>query len=346
MRLGALLVVLALVVEGAQNFKVGVLYWSMNIPGQVAMRQGLEAEAKKINKEAAVKGKRGVELFTYVAGDGIEGMERQIGQMYEAIRQKPDILIVQPTDNAALAKPLLEANRLGIPVVAYDQYISQGKLASFLTSDNYMAGWLDGEYIASLYPDSKTILVALVEYPHVSGPVDRVEGFLDALKRAGQPYKVVKSYKAVEPKSGRIAGRKIVADFPMKGSLDVVFCINDGGGISVAKELEKAGRNEIKVATVDGDPESVAMIRAGRQIVIDSAQFCGPLGAAALRTAYKILNNEKVPKQQLIPVFPVTKETLSRYPGWLGPIPDAFDKPWKSTQPRWDNQLRSVDTNQ
>ena len=92
---------MALAAEPGRPFKVGVLYWSMNIPGQVAMRKGLEAEAESINTLARSQGLRGVELRAYVAGDGSDGVEKQIAQMREAIALKPDLLIVQPTDNAA-----------------------------------------------------------------------------------------------------------------------------------------------------------------------------------------------------------------------------------------------------
>ncbi len=53
--------------------------------------------------------------------------------MYELIDQKVDLIIVQPTDNAALAKPLIKANKQKNPVVAYEQYILGGKLHSFIT---------------------------------------------------------------------------------------------------------------------------------------------------------------------------------------------------------------------
>jgi ribose transport system substrate-binding protein len=36
--------------------RVGVLYWSINIPGQVAMRKGLKADADDINKTVQAKG--------------------------------------------------------------------------------------------------------------------------------------------------------------------------------------------------------------------------------------------------------------------------------------------------
>lgn len=321
-------------------YRIGVLYWSMNIPGQVAMRQGLEAEAQRINRAAAAAGERGVELLPEVAGDGASGVERQITQMHAMVRKKPDVIIVQPTDNAALAEPLKAANRAGIPVVAYDQYISGGKLAAYITSDNRQAGYLGGEYIASLFPKTQTLRLVLVEYPLVSSTVERLNGFLDALRDQGMRYRVLKTYKAVEPVAGKLAGAAILRDYPKAGSIDALFTVNDGGGLAVVDALARAGRNEIAVASIDGDPDSVANIRAGRLTRIDSAQFCGPLGAEAMRAAHAVARKQSVPRHILIPTFPVTAETLVRYPGWLGPIPPAFGKPWPSLTPVWQGQPR------
>lgn len=323
-------------------FRIGVLYWSMNIPGQVAMRKGLEAEAARINRAAAKQGDRGVELLPEVAGDGSAGVERQIAQMQAMVRKKPDVIVVQPTDNAALAEPLKAANLAGIPVVAYDQYISGGALAAYVTSDNRMAGYLDGEYIASLFPKSRVLKLVLVEYPLVSSTVERLNGFLDGLRDQGMQYSVLKTYKAVEPVAGRQAALQILRDFPRTGSIDAIFTVNDGGGLAVVDVLAKAGRKEIAVASIDGDPDSVANIRAGRLTRIDAAQFCGPLGAEALRAAYAVARKQGVPRQILVPVFPITKETLARYPGWLGPIPASFEKPWPSRYPIWQNRPQGL----
>lgn len=330
------------ILSAQKTFRIGVLYWSSNIPGQVAMRKGLEKEAAAINSRAAYSGKPSVKLVTKVAGDGSAGIENQIKQMNEIIKSGVDIIIVQPTDNAALAEPLRAANRAGLPVVAYDQYISGGTLAAYRTSDNYQAGYLDGEYIASKFPDGREIKVVLVEYPHVSSTVERVNGFLDALKDNGRKFKVLKSYTAVEPVSGKKTAAEILRDFPAKGSIDVIFTVNDGGGLPVVRGLAAAGRKEILIATIDGDPESISNIRAGRLTVIDSAQFCGPLGAEAMKAAYAILTGDKPPYHSLVPVFPVTRETLKLYPGWNGPLPGNFIKPWKSRNPDWTGQMRTV----
>lgn len=326
----------------AKDFRVGVLYWSMNIPGQVAMRKGLEREVEAINTTARSNGNPLITLEARVAGDGEAGIENQVRQMNELIAMRVDLIVVQPTDNAALAAPLRAANQAKIPVVAYDQYISGGTLAAYRTSDNAQAGFLDGEYICSRFSTNQEIRLVLVEYPHVSSTVERLNGFLDALGQAKQRYKILKTYSAVEPVSGRKAANDILRDFPTPGSVDVVFTVNDGGGLAVVKTLEAAGRTEIIVATIDGDPLSVDNIRAGRLTVIDSAQFCGPLGAETMKTAYALLTGSKPPYHALVPVFPITRETLDIYPGWLGPIPEPFAKPWKSSSPKWIGELKVV----
>lgn len=323
-------------------YRIGVLYWSMNIPGQVAMRAGVEGQAAEINKQAEEGGGRPVELIPYVAGDGDEGIKRQIDQMNALVEQKVDLILVQPTDNAALGEGLKRANEAGIPVVAYDQYISRGKLSAYRTSDNYEAGWLNGEYIASKSPKGKAMKVVLVDYPYVSSTVERLNGFLDALAKAEIPYKILKSYQAVEPASGAAAGAAMLRDFPAPGSVDVVFTINDGGGLAVVEALLKAGRREIMHATIDGDPQSVDNIRQGKITVVNSAQFCGPLGAEAMKAAHEILTTGTTAYHALVPVFPVTKETLGQYPGWNGPIPSELGTEWPSLSGSWSGEIKAV----
>ncbi|WP_127717118.1 substrate-binding domain-containing protein [Halobacteriovorax sp. HLS] len=321
----------------AKDYDVAVLYWSSKIEGQVAMRSGLEEQAKAINSAGIDR----INLISYVAGDGTNGVRNQIKQFYEVLkRKKPvDLIIIQPTDNAALTPPLLAANKLKIPVIAYDQYILDGKLASFLTSNNYQAGSLGGEYIAQLYKDDYEIKLIIVEYPKVSSTIERVDGFIDTLKNLKQKFKIIGTYNAVEPVSGLQAAKDILSDFPSKNSIDVIFTVNDGGGLSIVDHLYKNKRTEIKIATIDGDPKSVQNIKNGKLTVIDSAQFCASIGRESMKTGYKVLRGLEVSKKILIPTFPITKETLSKYPGWNGKIPSSFTKPWM-TNSKWNNDLK------
>jgi len=132
-------------------------------------------------------------------------------------------------------------------------------------------------------------------------------------------------------------------DFPEKDSIDVIFTINDGGGLSVVDELAKAKRTEIFVATIDGDPKSVENIKQKRLTRIDSAQFCGSLGAEALKLTYALLTGNEIPAHSEVPVFPITQETLKIYPGWMGPIPEKFAKPWASKEADWLGKMSVID---
>jgi len=321
----------------AKEFHIAALFWSNTIEGQVAMKYGVEDQVNNINKKGTDK----IVLHKYIAGDGYKGISNQIEQMYEAIKKNVDIIIIQPTDNAALVEPLLLANKKNIPVIAYDQYILEGKLLSYITSNNYQAGVLNAEYLIShlnsLDKKKKTPLrIILVEYPHISSTVERVEGFLNTLDKSGVPYKILKSYEAVNPKTGKRAAKQILKEFPSDKMIDVIFTVNDGGGLSIVEALSKKGYKDIFVATVDGDPTSIKNIKESKLTKIDSAQFCSELGRESVKVAYRYLSGEKVPSKILIPTYPITKETYSNFVGWKGRVPASFIKSWNKKE--WNNE--------
>ena len=317
-------------------FDIGVVYWSMAISGQVAMRQGLEREAARLNREAP---QRPFRLHPVVGGDGETGIHTQRQAMYRFIGKRMDAIILQPIDSAALSQPVQAANQARIPVFAYDQYVLDGKLDCYVTSNNHLAGYLDGEYVAHRFHDRQTPLrLVIVEFPYVSSTVERVEGFRDALHDAKRPYTIVGRYRAVEPVSGRQAGRTILKNHP-RGTLDAIFCVNDGGGHAVMETLKQAGRDDVVMATVDGDPRMIAEIRRGGIVGIDTAQFMGALGAEAMRMTARKLEGRRVPRQVLVTVFPITRENLDAYPGWEGPIPATIRKPWAPDERVPGNQV-------
>ncbi|MBV2169782.1 MAG: substrate-binding domain-containing protein [Bdellovibrio sp.] len=286
----------------------------MKIEGQVAMRKGFEEEIGNFNKKSSDK----IKITPYVAGEGRKGIVQQVSQMDEAVKKKPHAIVIQPTDNSALASGLLLANKANIPVIAYDQYIVNGTLASFLTSDNYQGGWDDGLHVESLFDRSHEIQIVVFEYPRVSSTIDRVDGFFDALRSRGQKFRVLKRYDAVDPESGEKAAKKFLQDFPTKGSVDLILTVNDGGGISIVKALWEKKRTEIRHATFDGAPESIQNIKEERLTVVNSAQYCAELGRETARTLIAALLGKSISPKKLIPTFPVTKQNVKEYPGWMG----------------------------
>ncbi|WP_081112212.1 substrate-binding domain-containing protein [Bdellovibrio bacteriovorus] len=308
--------------SSAKSFEVSVLYWSMKIEGQVAMRKGFEEEIAQFNKKSTDK----IVLTPYVAGEGRKGITNQVLQVAEVLKAKPAAMVIQPTDNSALARALEEANQLKIPVFAYDQYIVNGDMTFFATSDNYGGGRDNGDYIHGLFDKNKELRLVIFEYPKVSSTIDRVDGFLDALRDQGRRFKVLKRYEAVDPASGEMAVKQFLKDFPKKGSVDVIFTVNDGGGLSIIKTLYEKKRTDLVHATFDGDPLSVENIKNGKITVIDSAQFCAELGRETARALIAHLTKGGVSEKKLIPTYPVTNKTLANYPGWMGRVPSFLQK--------------------
>lgn len=278
------------------------------------MRKGFEEEIEKFNKSGSDK----INVLPRVAGEGRKGILNQVSQLDEVLKGTPNVIVIQPTDNSALARGLQDANAKGIPVIAYDQYIVNGNLASFLTSDNYQGGIDNGNYINKVFKKDEKIRIVVFEYPQVSSTMDRVDGFFDSLRSHNRRFTVLKRYQAVDPASGEEAARQFLKDFPAKGSVDLILTVNDGGGLSIVKALWEKKRTEIRHATFDGDPASVENIKNGRLTIIDSAQYCAELGRVTARTLIRYLKKEKVPAKRLIPTFPVTAETVKNYPGWMG----------------------------
>ncbi|MNS65052.1 D-ribose-binding periplasmic protein precursor [compost metagenome] len=240
-------------------------------------------------------------------------------------------MVIQPTDNSALGRGLQEANRLKIPVIAYDQYIVNGDLESYLTSDNYKAGRDNADYVDGLFPRDKNLRIVVFEYPKVSSTTERVDGFFESLRDKSRSFDVLKRYQAVDPTSGAIAAKQFLKDFPGKDSVDIILTVNDGGGITIVKYLWEKKRRDLVHVTFDGDPLSVENISKKKLTVIDSAQFCAELGRETARALIAHIKKEKWPEKKLVPTFPVTSRTWKAYPGWMGrpivTIPEQLEKP-------------------
>ncbi|AFY01054.1 substrate-binding domain-containing protein [Bdellovibrio bacteriovorus] len=301
-------------VSQARTYNVAVLYWSMKIPGQVAMREGFEEEVTAYNK---ANEENKIKLTPYVAGEGREGLLKQIEQLDLAVKSAPDAIVIQPADITILSRGVQDANSKNIPVFVYDQYIINAKMTSYISSDNYQAGWDNGLYIDSQFPPDKVLRIVPFEYFRVSATVERMDGFFDALRSRDRKFTVLGHFEAVEPVGGLKAAQEYMKKFK-RGSVDVIFTNNDGGGLIIVKTLWDDGRKKLIHATVDGDPASIENIKNKKMTVIDSAQFCGELGRETARTMIQFFQNGKVEPVKFIPTFPVTLETLKNYPGWMG----------------------------
>jgi ribose transport system substrate-binding protein len=278
------------------------------------MRKGLEAEADKLNRAADKSALPRVELIARVAGDGEAGVERQIGQMRELIRLRPDILIVQPTDNAALAGPLREANRAGIPVVILDTRVhpqtlqeAGGKVASFIGSDNLEGGKLAGEFIVKKLGGTGKVAVLEGIPGHETGD-SRLKGFHTAVD-AHPGMQVVASQTANwERDQGYNVFQNILQSHP---HVQALFACSDLMALGAVEAIAAAGKTgKISVVGFDAFLEArEAVLKGTMDATI--AQSPSEMGRLAIENAALLLRGGQVPEEVSVKIELVTKENAA-----------------------------------
>ena len=89
-------------------------------------------------------------------------------------------IVLAPLDEAALAPPVAEATRRGIPVVVIDSGLKGTDYVSFVATDNRKGGRLAGDHLAGLLKNSGKIV--MLRYAEGSeSTLQREAGFLEAI---------------------------------------------------------------------------------------------------------------------------------------------------------------------
>jgi ribose transport system substrate-binding protein len=136
--------------------------------------QSIHAGAAKAAKELGV---------TIVWRGPLRADERdsQVSEVEGFVSRGVSGIVLAPLDEAALAPPVADAKRAGIPVVVIDSGLRGSDYISFVATDNRRGGRIAGEHLASLLHNSGKVV--LLRYAEGSeSTVQREEGFLEAIK--------------------------------------------------------------------------------------------------------------------------------------------------------------------
>ena len=77
-------------------------------------------------------------------------VDEQIRLFYEALEQKPDVIILASNDFERLKTPVAFAQRMGIPVLTMDSSVNSTVPISFIATDNVEAGIKAGKTLATI----------------------------------------------------------------------------------------------------------------------------------------------------------------------------------------------------
>ncbi len=258
----------------------------------------------------AMKGalKEGDEL---IVTDAQQNQAKQISDVEDMIQQGCKVIFINPVDWKGTRSMLESCKRAGVYSVIIDQNVPEedAELATVVMhSDNYSAGRMCAESLVKAI-DGKGEVVIYESSVSKAG-IDRVQGFEDYIKDYPE-VEIVNRQDGV----GQIEAALPVMENMLQANPDIVgvFAFNDPSAIGCIAAIESANKlDKIKVYGVDGSQQGKEMITNGK-MAGTAAQFPGVQGKTATETAYKLLANETVEKEIIIPVEFIDAANVGQY---------------------------------
>lgn len=250
---------------------IGLSVSTLNNPFFVDLRDGAQEMADELG-------------FELLVTDAQDSVSTQISDIEDLIQRGVDVLIVNPTDSAAVVPAVMGANDAGIPVIAVDRGVDGGDLAYFIASDNVAGGATAAEYICEQLGGSGNV-VELEGIPGVSATNERGQGFNTYMDENCSGVEIVSRQTA---NFNRAEGLTVMENvLTAEPDIDAVFAHNDEMALGALQAIEASGR-DILVVGFDATADAVQAVEECR-LGATVAQQPSQLGAQAVEAAAEIL---------------------------------------------------------
>lgn len=266
-------------------------------PYFITMGCGLKAEAQKYGN---------VQITTQAAAQYDPTLQIPIVNAVTA--NKPDGVIVAPTDVTALTQPLLQMQQHGIKIVQVDTAVNDSSVGvSAISSNNVQGGQAAADALGQLTGGSGQVLILAVT-PGISSNEQRIQGFTAEIKQKFPNMSIIGPQYAGEDvgKSASVVSSVLSAHPGLKG----IFTIDFFGATGAINALKSAGKSSaVKIVTFDATPNVVSALNAGSvQAVISQDPY--EEGILAMQQMEKALNGQPTTPKILVPTKALTKANI------------------------------------
>ncbi|EKN66710.1 ribose ABC transporter ribose-binding protein RbsB [Neobacillus bataviensis LMG 21833] len=273
--------------ENLKDIKIGLSVSTLNNPFFVSLKDGVIKEAKSLGMEVKVV-------------DAQNDSAKQINDVEDLIQQGVDLLLINPTDSAAISTAVQSANNINIPVITLDRSADKGKVEALVASDNIKGGEMAAEYIVDQLGE-KVQVAELEGVPGASATRERGKGF----------HNVADTKLTVTAKQAadfdRTKGLTVMENLIQANpDIKAVFAHNDEMALGAIEAINSSGK-DIMVIGFDGNDDALNAIKAGKleATVAQQPQLIGKLAVDAGRD---VVQGKKVEKMIPAPLKLVTKE--------------------------------------
>lgn len=197
------------------------------------------------------------------------------------------VLLINPTDSAAVGNAVAIANRNKIPVITLDRGAAKGDVVSHIASDNVAGGKMAGDFIAQKLGNGAKV-IQLEGLAGTSAARERGEGFKQAVDE--HKFAVLASQPAdFDRTKGLNVTENLLAS---KGDVQAIFAQNDEMALGALRAIGAANK-KVLVVGFDGTDDGVKAVKSGK-LAATIAQQPELIGSLGVETADKILKGEKV----------------------------------------------------
>ncbi|MBC5582469.1 sugar ABC transporter substrate-binding protein [Anaerofilum sp. BX8] len=232
----------------------------------------------------------------------------QVSNIEDLVSQNIDVLVVLPADYSALGQALKYADDNGVPIVNADSRVvkeDQPLVSSFISADNYKAGYTLGEYLADTLPEGAT--VGTLNKPEIAAIGDRFVGMEDAFKDKGRDDLIIAEKIVTDTNQAATYTEDMLMSTP---EITTFVALNDGTALTCYATCKQLNREDVRVYGFDGSP-------AGKQSIADG-EMAGTLvyspvdlARASFEAAYAICTGADYEQDFQIPMWMISPENIA-----------------------------------
>jgi fructose transport system substrate-binding protein len=253
----------------AAKIKVGLITKDVTNPFFVKMKQGAQAQAKKLGAE-----------LKYAAGKSSSDNAGQITAIENMTTQGVKGILITVADGKAENGAIAKARKAGVLVIALDSPTTPKSATNALfATNNFNAGVLIGKYARAATKGKSVTIAMLDEHAGSSVGALRHNGFLKGFGIKGGS----KLIACVGNGEGQTAPSQTAMEncLQKNPNINVVYTINEPSAAGAWNALKNAGKKQsgVTVVSVDGGCAGVRNVKAG---IIDATSQQYPLKMAAL----------------------------------------------------------------
>ena len=270
--------------------------------------KSIHAGAVKAERELSAKGTK--VAITWKGPLREDDREQQVQVVEGFVSQNISGIVIAPLDEAALVRPVEEAQRAGIPTVVIDSALDSDKIVSFVATDNTKGGELAADRMGELLGGKGKVL--LLRYQEGSASTTaRETGFLARLKTKFAGIEVISSdqYAGATRDTAKRASENLLNRYA--NEIQGVFCVNESsthGMLLALQDIGKAGK--IAFIGFDASQTFIDALSAGQMqgLVVQNPLNMGYLGVMRM---VDHLQGRPVERRIDTGVWMITRENLA-----------------------------------